>query len=243
MSLLRNITSGLMSLFRRERVDRELESMSTVFQDARFGLRMVAKNPGFAAAAVITLALGIGAATTIFSVIDNVLLDPFPYVDAQRIVMITIHNDADNRPGGRSFFRDDEFLDYEEQNHVFDAVIGGTGQDILYFNGEGTEQFDGRYVTANMFQVLRVPAALGRTLMPDDDNPGASPVFLMAYKLWAGRFSLDPKIVGSTFTLNGVPTTLVGIMAPPVTKLGAHLWISVVLGPARPVSQGRYFTV
>src|SRR5258708_40270383 len=105
MSLLRNITSGLMSLFRRERVDRELESMSIVFQDARYGLRMVAKNPGFAAAAVITLALGIGAATTIFSVIDNVLLDPFPYVDAQRIVMITIHNDAGNRPGGRAFFR------------------------------------------------------------------------------------------------------------------------------------------
>ena len=215
--------------------------MSTVFQDARYGLRMVAKNPGFAAAAVITLALGIGAATTIFSVIDNVLLDPFPYVDAQRIVMITIHNDADNRPGGRSFFRDDEFLDYEEQNHVFDAVIGGTGQDILYFNGEGTEQFDGGYVTANMFQVLGVPALLGRTLTPDDDKPGAPPVFLMAYKLWAGRFSLDPKIVGSTFTLNGVPTTLVGIMPPRVTKLGADLWIPVVLDRGRPVSQARYF--
>ena len=215
--------------------------MSIVFQDARYGLRMVAKNPGFAAAAVITLALGIGAATTIFSVIDNVLLEPFPYVDAQRIVMITIHNDADNRPGGRSFFRDDEFLDYEEQNHVFDAVIGGTGQDILYFNGEGTEQFNGGYVTANMFQVLGVPALLGRTLMPDDDKPGAPPVFLMAYKLWAGRFSLDPKIVGSTFTLNGVPTTLVGIMPPRVTKLGSDLWIPVVLDRGRPVSQARYF--
>src|SRR5882757_5210917 len=217
--------------------------MSIVFQDARYGLRMVAKNPGFAATAVITLALGIGAATTIFSVIDNVLLEPFPYVDAQRIVMITIHNDADNRPGGRSFFRDDEFLDYEEQNHVFDAVIGGTGQDVLYFNGEGTEQFNGGYVTANMFQVLGVPALLGRTLMPDDDKPGAPPVFLMAYKLWAGRFSLDPKIVGSTFTLNGVPTTLVGIMPPRVTKLGSDLWIPVVLDRGRPVSQARYFMV
>src|SRR6266446_6992629 len=154
--------------------------MSIAFQDARYGLRMVAKNPGFAAAAVITLALGIGAATTIFSVIDNVLLEPFPYVDAQRIVMITIHNDDDNRPGGRSFFR-------------------------------------------------------------DDDKPGAPPVFLMAYKLWAGRFSLDPKIVGSTFTLNGVPTTLVGVMPPRVTKLGADLWIPVVLDRGRPVSQARYF--
>jgi predicted permease len=215
--------------------------MSTILQDARYGLRMVAKNPGLAAAAVITLALGIGAATTIFSVIDNVLLDPFPYVDAQRIVMITIHNDADNRPGGRSFFRDDEFLDYEEQSHVFDAVIGGTGQDVLYFNGDGTEQFDGGYVTANMFQVLGVPALLGRTLMPDDDKPGVPPVFLMAYKLWANRFNLDPKIVGRTFTLNGVPTTLVGIMPPRVTKLGADLWIPVVLDRGRPLGQARYF--
>src|SRR6266404_5753765 len=194
--------------------------LETFAQDLRYSVRILRKSPGFTTVAVLTLALGIGAATTIFSVIDNVLLEPFPYVDAQRIVMITIHNDADNRPGGRSFFRDDEFLDYEEQNHVFDAVIGGTGQDILYFNGEGTEQFDGGYVTANMFQVLGVPALLGRTLMPDDDKPGAPPVFLMAYKLWAGRFSLDPKIVGSTFTLNGVPTTLVGIMPPRVTKLG-----------------------
>src|SRR5260370_24883852 len=131
--------------------------MSTVFQDARFGLRMVATNPGFAEAAVITLALGNGAPTTIFSVIDNVLVDPFPYVDAQRIVMITIHNDADNRPGGRSFFRDDEFLDYEEQNHVFDAVIGGTGQDILYFTGAGPGQFNRGYGTANRFPLLSVP--------------------------------------------------------------------------------------
>src|SRR6266404_657552 len=215
--------------------------LETFAQDLRYSVRILRKSPGFTTVAVLTLALGIGAATTIFSVIDNVLLEPFPYVDAQRIVMITIHNDADNRPGGRSFFRDDEFLDYEEQNHVFDAVIGGTGQDILYFNGEGTEQFDGGYVTANMFQVLGVPALLGRTLTPDDDKPGAPPVFLMAYKLWAGRFSLDPKIVGSTFTLNGVPTTLVGIMPPRVTKLGADLWIPVVLDRGRPVSQARYF--
>src|SRR5258707_14011166 len=108
--------------------------MTTVFQDLKYGLRIVAKNRGFTAVAVITLALGIGAATTIFSVIDNVLLDPFPYVDAQRIVMVTIHNDADNRPGGRSWFNDAEFLDYQEQNHVFYPVIGGTGQELFYFN-------------------------------------------------------------------------------------------------------------
>jgi len=215
--------------------------MSTVFQDLKYGLRSLTQNRGFAAVAVITLALGIGAATTIFSVIDNVLLDPFPYVDAQRIVTITIHNDADNRPGGRWWFPDAEFLDYQEQSHVFDAVIGGTGEDVLYFNGQGTEQFDGGYVTANMFQVLGVPALVGRALTPDDAKLGAPPVFLMAYKMWANRFNLDRSILGRTFVLNGVPTTLVGIMPSRVTKLGADLWIPVIPDRGRPEKDRRYF--
>jgi putative ABC transport system permease protein len=215
--------------------------MSTVFQDLKYGLRSLTQNRGFAAVAVITLALGIGAATTIFSVIDNVLLDPFPYVDAQRIVTITIHNDADNRPGGRWWFPDAEFLDYQEQSHVFDAVIGGTGEDVLYFNGQGTEQFDGGYVTANMFQVLGVPALVGRALTPDDAKLGAPPVFLMAYKMWANRFNLDRSILGRTFVLNGVPTTLVGIMPSRVTKLGADLWIPVIPDRGRPEKERRYF--
>ena len=209
--------------------------MNAFFQDLKYGMRVMRKSRGFTAVAVTTLALGIGAATAIFSVIDNVLLNPFPYVDAQRIVMINIHNDADNRPGGRSWFRDAEFLDLQEQNHVFDEVIGGTGEDILYFNGQGTEQFDGGFVTPNMFQVLGVPAMLGRTLLPGDARPGAPPVFLMAYKLWATRFSSDPNIVGRTFVLNSHPMTLIGVMPPRVTKLGADLWIPIV--PNRGVAE------
>lgn len=209
--------------------------MNAFFQDLKYGVRVMRKSRGFSAVAVATLALGIGAATAIFSVIDNVLLNPFPYVDAQRIVMINIHNDADNRPGGRSWFRDAEFLDLQEQNHVFDEVIGGTGEDILYFNGQGTEQFDGGFVTPNMFQVLGVPAMLGRTLLPSDARPGAPPVFLMAYKLWATRFSSDPNIVGGTFVLNSHPMTLIGVMPPRVTKLGADLWIPIV--PDRGVAE------
>jgi len=215
--------------------------MNTVFQDLKYGLRVMGKNREFTAVAVLTLALGIGAATTIFSVIDNVLLNPFPYVDAQRIVMITIHNTADNRPGGRSAFRDAEFLDLQEQNHVFDAVIGGSGQDVLYFNGQGTEQFDGGLTTPNMFQVLGVPALLGRTLLPDDAKPGAPPVFLMAYKLWATRFNLDPRIVGRMFILNNVPTTLIGVMPPRFTKLGSDVWIPVVPDRSRSEKDGHFY--
>ncbi|OLC51633.1 MAG: hypothetical protein AUH43_02085 [Acidobacteria bacterium 13_1_40CM_65_14] len=99
--------------------------MQTIGHDIRYGLRGLRKQPSFTVLAVLTLAIGIGAATTIFSVIQNVLLDPFPYTDAHRVAMIQIHDVSTSRPGGRSFFQVPEFLDYQDQNHVFDEVIGG----------------------------------------------------------------------------------------------------------------------
>src|SRR5580692_9944387 len=103
--------------------------MRSVLQDFRYGLRGLRKQPSFAALAILALALGIGAATTIFSVIENVLLDPFPYTNAERVVTIQIHNVANSQPGGRSFFRLPEFLEYQNQSHVFEEVIGSGGED------------------------------------------------------------------------------------------------------------------
>ena len=108
--------------------------MQTIWQDLRYGFRGLASRPSFALLAVLNLALGIGAATTIFSVIQNVLLDPFPYADARRVAMIQIHDTTSSRPGGRSFFQVPEFLELQSQNHVFEDVIGGTNQDVM----EGT---------------------------------------------------------------------------------------------------------
>ena len=153
-------------------------------QDFRYGLRGLRKQPGFTALAILALALGIGSATTIFSVIQNVLLDPFPYVDAHRIVAFSIHNLEDSRPGGRSFFKVAEYLDFLEQNHVFDGASGRAYMDVLYSSGEGTEQFDGNHITPNTFHYLGVPAILGRTTTEDDAKPGAPPV--AAYGLAGG---------------------------------------------------------
>src|SRR5213592_3319445 len=102
--------------------------MQAIWQDIRYGLRGFRSQPGFALLAVLTLALGVGATTTIFSVIQNVLLDPFPYIDADRVAMIQIHDTSSNRPGGRTAFQTPEFLDYQEQSHVFEEVIGGGGE-------------------------------------------------------------------------------------------------------------------
>src|SRR5215467_8847756 len=119
--------------------------MRTLWQDLRYGARMLLKNPSFTLIAVLTLALGIGSTTTIFSAIQNILLDPFPYTDAQRVVAIQIHDTSSSRPGGRTYFQTPEFLDYREQNHVFEEIIGGTGGDVLYDSGDGMEQFSGGY--------------------------------------------------------------------------------------------------
>jgi putative ABC transport system permease protein len=215
--------------------------MHWIFRDVAYGLRGFRQQPAFAPAAVVTLALGIGAATTVFSAIQNILLDPFPYTDAERVVAIQIQDTASSRPGGRASFSTPEFLNYQAQNHVFDEVIGGTGDDVLYNNGEGMEQFQGGYVTPNTFHFLGVPALIGRGLTPEDGNPDASPVFVMAYKLWVRRFSSDPSIVGRVFVLNGTPTTLVGIMPQRFTKLAADVWMAKALVRASPRANDTYW--
>ena len=215
--------------------------MHWILQDFRYGLRGLRNQPGFTLLAIFALALGIGAATTIFSVIENVLLDPFPYTDAHRIVSFNIHDVTQSRPGGRSAFKAPEFLDYQEQNHVFSEVIGGGNEDVLYTSGVGTELFTGAYVTPNTFRFLGVPALLGRVITEDDAKPGAPPVFVLSYKTWLKNYSQDPAIVGRSFVLNGVPTTLVGIMPSRFTKRGADLWRPQALDRSNPEASRRYF--
>ncbi len=181
---------------------------------------------------MLTLALGIGAGTTMFSVIKNVLLSPFPYKDATRIAAFDIHDLDNARPGGRSGMRAAEYLEFRQQNHVFSGDTGGGNEDVLWDTGVGTERLDGGYVTPDTFQFLGVAAQVGRGLAPEDGKSGASPVFVMSYKMWQARFNLDPTILGRVFVLNGTPTTLVGIMPKRFTKRGADIWRPVELDRA-----------
>jgi putative ABC transport system permease protein len=200
--------------------------MQSLWQDVRYALRGFRANPGFSALAIVTLALGIGAGTTMFSVIKNVLLSPFPYKGADQIVTFAIHNLDNSRPGGRSFFPPAEYLEFRERNHVFAEDIGGGNEDMLWTSDQGTEQLDGAYVTPNTFDFLGVPPLLGRVTTANDVKPGATPVFVMSHKLWTRRFHQDPSILGRSFILDGKPITLVGIMPKRFTKRGAELWIA-----------------
>jgi putative ABC transport system permease protein len=216
--------------------------VESVILDIRFGIRLLARNWAFTTLSVATLALGIGAATTIFSVIHNVLLDPFDF-DADRIVAFQIQDATGTRPGGRSAFQVPEFLDYQAQVQSFEEVIAGTAEDVIYSTKEGSEQFIGGRVSVNNFSFLGVRAMLGRSLESLDAEPGAAPVFVLAHRAWVQYFGSDARAVGHSFVLNGVPTTLVGIMAPRFRKLGADLYLPAVLDRADAEQSQRFYVL
>jgi putative ABC transport system permease protein len=217
--------------------------MGWIVQDLRYGLRGLWKQPSFTLLAILALALGIGSSTAIFSVIENVLLDPFPYIDAQRVVSIVIHDVTNSRPGGRSWFKLDEYLEYQNSG-IFEVTTGGGYEDILYTTtAGGAEQFDGAFLTPNQFQFLGVPALIGRVLTPEDAKPGAPPAVVMNYKAWSTRFNADRGLLGKKLTLNGVPMTLVGIMPPRFTKRGADFYRVISLDRADLENRERYFAL
>jgi len=199
--------------------------MFSFWQDFQYAVRNLRKSPGFAIVAMVTLALGIGASTAIFSVIENVLMEPFPYPDAQHFVSVQIHDTERNEPGGRGGYSGPEFLDYVAQNHVFDGVIANDQTDVLYTYGEGTDRFSGSMVTPGTFEFLGMPALIGRVMQPADYEPGATPVFVLRYKTWVNRFNADPSIVNKSFVLNGTARTLIGVMPPRFGWGDADIWI------------------
>jgi putative ABC transport system permease protein len=237
--LIQEDTRSAWDAAKLETVVREL--FKGLRQDVNYGLRSLRKQPAFTAAAVLALALGIGAATTIASVIQGVLLDPYPmYRDVNRLVNVQLWDLSSPNGGFRTYFQVREFLDYQTQARSFEGVIGGRGEDILYTTSEGTDRFDGGLTTGNTFSVMGAGALLGRTLTLDDAEPDAPAVFVMSHKVWVGRFGADHDLVGTKFVLNGTPTTLVGIMPPRLSKLGAEIWLPVRLDAADPVNGSAF---
>jgi putative ABC transport system permease protein len=209
--------------------------------DVVYGLRSLRKQPAFTAAAVLALALGIGAATTITSVIQGVLLDPYPmYRDVNRIVNVQLWDLSSPNGGFRTYFQVREFLDYQTQARSFDGVIGGRGEDILYTTSEGTDRFEGGLTTGNTFSLMGAGAFLGRTLTLNDAEPDAAAVFVMSHKLWVGRFGADPGLVGTRFVERHTRRRS-SHHATAALKLGAGVWLPVRLDPADPDQQQHLF--
>jgi predicted permease len=200
--------------------------METLWQDLKYAARMLAKNPGFTAVAVLTLALGIGANTAIFSVVNALLLRPLPLV---------------HQPGELAYLsRSYSYPSYEflrDHNAVFSGLFAQGGTMSLNLNAGGEpELVTGELVTANFFSVLGTPAARGRTFLPEEDhNPGAHPVAVLSHGLWQRRFGADADILQKTILLNGLRFTIVGVM--PAGFIGDEigkerdLWVPMMMQP------------
>jgi putative ABC transport system permease protein len=207
----------------REHINEWLHSL---VYDCQFIQRQIRKSPIFTAVAVLTLALGIGSSTAIFSIIDGTLLHPYPYKNASRLATIRCFS-ADQFRAWR--FPARAFVDFKERNHTFEDMFGLVYREIHFTRESGTEEVSGASVSRGTFESLGIPAIFGRALIPSDFKPDATPVFVVSYSLWTKFFNRDSKVLGNTYILNGVPTTLVGIM-PPRFKIGFqngrdNLWL------------------
>jgi putative ABC transport system permease protein len=185
--------------------------MNSLLQDFRFGLRMLVKNPIFTLIAVVTLALGIGANTAIFSVVDAVLLRPLPYPEADRLVFLWSTMNSQGVPISGSALPD--YYAWRDQNHVFDGLAGFYNGDFnISSEGNAPELIQGAYVTANFFQVLKVSPSLGRLFAGEEEQFGRHRVVLLSYGLWQRRFAGQRDIVGRDIKLAGENYTVAGVM-------------------------------
>ena len=194
-----------------------------MFQDLRYGARMLRKNPGFTAIAVLTLALGIGANTAIFSVVNAVLLQPLPY--AQPDQLVTIYN----TPGGEARWplSPRAYLNLKSHDSISTdiAALSNKGWPANFTNEGEPERLQGFQVSANLFHLLGIAPQQGRAFLSEEDRPGKNRVVVLSHELWQRRFSADPQIVGQALTLNGQSYTVIGIMPSDFRFLTrADLW-------------------
>lgn len=197
-----------------------------ILRDFRLALRGLRKHRGFALTAILTLALGIGASTLIFSAIDCVLLRPYPYRNADRLATFTVFSAGQFRAWRYPVAA---YFDFKEQNHVFEAMVGLVYHEVRFPGPGGTDEFFGGWVTPDTFDFLGIRPLIGRAITSEDAKPGAPPVFVMSYRLWSKRFNRDPKVLGSIQILNATPMTLVGIMPPRFRFGDCEVWLPIAL--------------
>jgi len=199
--------------------------MDTLRQDLKYALRMLFRSPAFTGAAVVSLALGIGATTTMFSVIYAVVLEPFPYKDPD--TLMSVIGRSPHRGGVGSYYRIDDFLEVAERARAFDGVIASTITDVSMVGTGEPERLRGNYVTINTFDVMGVPPLIGRTSTADDARPDAPPIAILGYKFWQSRFGGSPNVVGQQLRLNGTVRTVVGVMPHRFMWRGADVYLPV----------------
>ncbi|HEY6401040.1 MAG TPA: ABC transporter permease [Blastocatellia bacterium] len=215
---------------------RGVRPLEDLWQDLRFGVRMLAKNPGFTLIAVITLGLGIGANTTIFSVVNAMLFRPLPYTEADRLMAVVLDNENSgrDRAAPRPLWSYPKFSAFREHQTSFDAVAAYAQKPMAVNFADQSERIEVEIVTADYFKTLGIKASLGRVFAPEEDRaPESHPVVLIGDKIWRRRFGADPKVIGQTIHIRNLPFTIIGV-APAgfAGQMGtAEIWAPMMMSP------------
>ncbi len=219
--------------------------MTRMIQDLKYGFRMLRKSPGFTTVAVLVLALGIGANTAIFSVVNAVLLRPLPFRDPGTIVHVWHVPPPKSFPGMTIFsVSAANYLDWKQQNSVFSDMAIFSGGSMTLTGGDKPEFLQASEVTSSFFSVLGVEPLLGRTFLPGEDAVGKDHEVVLTYALWQGRFGGDRSIVNRTITLNNEPYTVVGVMGPKVSYPEyAQLWTPLAWTPKEAAVRGEHHSI
>jgi putative ABC transport system permease protein len=215
--------------------------LADILRDARHGIRQLVRTPAFTAVAILTLAVGIGATTAIFSVVNGVLLRPLPYAEPEQLVRV--HEVIPQF--GRFSVAPATFLDWQRQNSAFTGMAAYSSGSATIPSSDGAERVPSLLVSAELFDVLGVQPALGRTFSKDEDAPGRGGVALISHGMWQRRFGGAPDVLGRTLTINGRPTQIVGVMPAdfyfPVRTI--ELWMPLGLNPANATRGGHFLGV
>ncbi len=211
-----------------QRDARSFRWIADLRRDITYGVRTLSRTRGFTIAATLTLALGISAMTVIYSVVRNVVLDPFPYSRSDRLVNVVLRDSSDRQLRG-PYFPAPEFLDYQEQATAFEDVVGTSRDSMLWQSENGTERLDVAWMTANGFDFLGVKPMIGRVFDTADAAPGAPPVAVMCHRAWIRSFGGDRDVIGRTLILDGMPWTVIGVMPPRFEWNIADLWLPAAI--------------
>jgi hypothetical protein len=182
-----------------------------LFQDFRRASRSLLKSPGLAAAAIVTLALGIGASTAIFSVLEGVVLDPLPYPQPDRLVVVALYNRTLGYATDLSY---PDFLDWQRSSQSFEQLAAFANEGFDLTSPGAPEHLNGKEVSASFFSTLSVQMTAGRGFSPEEDKIGGAPAVVISDRLWQDRFGSDPAALGKNLTLNGIDHTIVGVLGP-----------------------------
>ncbi|MBI3450516.1 MAG: ABC transporter permease [Acidobacteria bacterium] len=217
--------------------------MGALIQDVRYAVRGLVRSPGFALIAILTLALGIGANTAIFSVVNAVLLHPLPYPEPDRLVRVFQNETKSRAP--RSSVSAHNFTDWAERTRSFDGMAAYRYGTAVLTGGDDPVSLPSVAVTAGFFKVSGIAPLLGRSFLPEDDRSGAPGVALLSHGLWQRRFAADPSIVGRQLVLDGAPVTVVGVMPEGFTLPGGgvQLWTPLALDLSKERRDHGYLSV